>query len=190
MIIIDNYDSFTFNLYQYIGHFNREIKVIRNDEMKVADIAALNPSHLVISPGPKYPQDAGVSIEAIKYFNGRIPILGVCLGHQGIGEAFGGKVVRAKQILHGKQSKVCLDTTCALFKGLQKELKVARYHSLILEKEALPEILEIVATDEKGEIMGIKHKEAPTFGLQFHPESILTEKGKEIIKNFLEVDRL
>lgn len=187
IVIIDNYDSFTYNLYQMVGHFNPDIKVFRNDEITLSEIEGLAPSHLIISPGPKYPKDAGISLEAITYFNGKVPILGVCLGHQAIGEAFGGKVVRANEILHGKTSCVHLNKSCPLFKDLEEEIIVGRYHSLIVHKKSLPDSLEIVAEDEQGEIMAFQHKETPTFGLQFHPESILTPQGQVIIKNFLEV---
>ena len=187
IVMIDNYDSFTYNLYQYIGHFTKEIKVFRNDEITVKEIDEMMPSHLIISPGPKYPKDAGISIEAIKHFTGKIPVLGICLGHQAIGEAFGGKVIRAKKVLHGKTSKAKLNKEAAIFKGLNEEVTIGRYHSLIVEKESLPNVLEVIATDEEGEIMALKHKKAETYGLQFHPESILTECGMEMIKNFLEV---
>lgn len=187
ILIIDNYDSFTYNLYQFIGHFNADIKVYRNDEITLDEIEALVPSHLIISPGPKYPKDAGISLEAIGYFNGKLPILGVCLGHQSIGEAFGAKVVRAKNILHGKTSQIRLNKACALFKELPDQVIVGRYHSLIVDKESLTNELEVIAEDSEGEIMALKHKDAPTFGLQFHPESILTPEGKIMIKNFLEV---
>ncbi|MBE6022191.1 MAG: aminodeoxychorismate/anthranilate synthase component II [Cellulosilyticum sp.] len=187
ILIIDNYDSFTYNLYQYIGHFNPDVKVFRNDEITIQEIERLNPSHLIISPGPKYPKDAGISIEAIRHFTGKIPILGVCLGHQSIGEAFGGKVVRAHHILHGKTSEITLNPECLIFKDLPKRVVAGRYHSLIVEKETLPETLVITGEDEAGEIMAFKHKTEPTFGVQFHPESILTIEGKRMIKNFLEV---
>ena len=187
ILIIDNYDSFTYNLYQFIGHFNSDIKVFRNDAITLSEIEALAPSHLIVSPGPKYPKDAGISLEAIRSFNGKLPILGVCLGHQSIGEAFGSKVVKAKNILHGKTSKIRLNKACALFKALPDEIIVGRYHSLIVDKKSLGKELEVVAEDSEGEIMALKHKGAPTFGLQFHPESILTPEGKIMIKNFLEV---
>lgn len=187
ILIIDNYDSFTYNLYQYIGHFNSDIRVYRNDEITVDEIEKMTPSHLIISPGPKYPKDAGVSIEAIKYFNGKIPVLGVCLGHQALGEAFGAKVVRANNILHGKSSEITIHTACPIFKGLPERVQVGRYHSLIVERASLTDELEVVAEDDEGEIMALKHLTAPTFGLQFHPESILTIEGKKMIQNFLEV---
>ncbi len=187
ILIIDNYDSFTYNLYQFVGEFVTDINVYRNDEITLSEIEELAPTHLIISPGPKYPKDAGISLSAIKHFSGKIPILGVCLGHQSIGEAFGGKVVKASEILHGKVSEISLDTSCPLFKGLPEKVVVGRYHSLIVEPQSLPEDLIVTAQDEKGEIMAVRHKEDLTFGLQFHPESILTPTGKNMIKNFLEV---
>lgn len=194
IVLIDNYDSFTYNLYQMLGHFmlghfHNEIKVFRNDQVTVEEIEKLHPTHLIISPGPKYPKDAGISIEAIRFFNGKIPILGVCLGHQAIAEAFGSKVVPACQILHGKTSEITVDETCPLFKGLGKKLIVGRYHSLIVEKKSLVEDLKVIASDEKGAIMALRHQKTPTFGLQFHPESILTPQGSTLIKNFLEVEK-
>lgn len=187
ILMIDNYDSFTYNLYQFIGEINPDIKVFRNDKITIDEIEKLNPTHLIISPGPKYPKDAGISLEAIRYFSGKLPILGVCLGHQSIGEAFGSKVVRAKRILHGKTSEIYLKEECPIFKGFDKKFIAGRYHSLIIDKSTLSEELSITAVDPDGEIMGIKHKEHPTYGLQFHPESILTQDGKKMIKNFLEV---
>lgn len=187
ILIIDNYDSFTYNLYQCVGHFNSEVKVCKNDEMTQDEIEALSPSHIIISPGPKYPKDAGISLQVIQYFSGKKPILGVCLGHQAIGEAFGGKVVQAKEILHGKPSSIHIANGNPIFRGLSPIIEGARYHSLILDKESLPDSLRVIAEDDKGEIMGIAHKDHPTFGVQFHPESILTPQGDLIIKNFLEV---
>lgn len=187
ILIIDNYDSFTYNLYQFIGAFNTDIKVYRNDKITLEEIEALRPTHLIISPGPKYPKDAGISLEAIRYFSGKLPILGVCLGHQAIGEAFGSKVVKAKAILHGKTSSIHIANGCPLFKNLPPIITAGRYHSLIVDKTSLTESLRVVAEDEEGEIMGLMHKVHPTFGVQFHPESILTPEGKQMIKNFLEV---
>lgn len=187
ILIIDNYDSFTYNLYQYIGKFNEDIKVFRNDKITISEIGELKPSHIIISPGPKYPKDAGISIETIKYFAGKIPILGVCLGHQSIGEAYGSKVIKAKHILHGKQSTIRVANESLLFKGLPAAITAGRYHSLIVEKESLSDVLMVTAEDENGEIMALMHKEYPVFGVQFHPESILTKEGEVIIKNFLEV---
>ena len=187
IVMIDNYDSFTYNLYQYIGHFNSDIKVFRNDEITISEIEKLNPTHLIISPGPKYPKDAGISIEAIKYFTGKVPILGVCLGHQSIGEAFGAKVVKASHILHGKTSEITVNTESPIFKNLPKRVVVGRYHSLIVDKKTLTDELVVTGEDDAGEIMALQHREYPTFGLQFHPESILTTEGRQMIKNFLEV---
>lgn len=185
ILIIDNYDSFTYNLYQYIGELYSDIKVARNDEITIAEIEALCPDALIISPGPCYPKDAGISVETIKHFSGKIPILGVCLGHQSIAEAFGGKVVIAKEQLHGKATDITLITDNPLFTGLPKKIKVARYHSLIVDSETLPECLEITAYDSKNQIMAISHKEHPTYGVQFHPESVMTDTGRKIIENFL-----
>lgn len=185
ILIIDNYDSFTYNLYQYIGELYSDIKVARNDEITIAEIEALCPNALIISPGPCYPKDAGISIKAIKHFSGKIPILGVCLGHQSIAEAFGGKVVIAKEQLHGKSTEITISTDNPLFTGLPKKIKVARYHSLIVDSETLPKCLEITAYDSKNQIMAIRHKEHPTYGVQFHPESVMTDTGRKIIENFL-----
>lgn len=187
ILIIDNYDSFTYNLYQAIGHFNSDIEVFRNDKITLSEIEKLKPSHLVISPGPKYPKEAGISVEAIKHFSGKLPILGVCLGHQAIGEAFGAKIVRAEEIYHGKTSSITLDLSCPLFKGLEPKVEVGRYHSLVIEPGTLPSQLEVKAVADRGEVMSVQHHCEPTFGLQFHPESILTEVGSQIIYNFLEV---
>ncbi len=185
ILIIDNYDSFTYNLYQYIGELYSDIKVARNDEITIAEIEALCPDALIISPGPCYPKDAGISVETIKHFSGKIPILGVCLGHQSIAEAFGGKVVIAKEQLHGKATDITLSTDNPLFTGLPKKIKVARYHSLIVDSETLPECLEITAYDSKNQIMALRHKEHQTYGVQFHPESVMTDTGRKIIENFL-----
>lgn len=185
ILIIDNYDSFTYNLYQYIGELYSDIKVARNDEITIAEIKALSPDALIISPGPCYPKDAGISVEAIRYFSGKLPILGVCLGHQSIAEAFGGKVVIAKEQLHGKASDITLKTDNPLFSGLPKKIKVARYHSLIVDRETLPDCLEVTGYDSKNQIMALRHKEHPTYGVQFHPESVMTDTGRKIIENFL-----
>ena len=187
ILMIDNYDSFTYNLYQFIGEINPDIKVVRNDKITIDEIEKLHPTHLIISPGPKYPKDAGISLEAIRHFSGKIPILGVCLGHQSIGEAFGSKVVRAKRILHGKISEIYIKQESPIFKGLGEKFVAGRYHSLIIDKKTLSKDLQITAEDSDGEIMAIQHKTHPTYGLQFHPESILTQDGKKMIKNFLEV---
>lgn len=187
ILLIDNYDSFTYNLYQYIGSINPDIKVVRNDKITVDEIRALAPTHLVISPGPKYPKDAGVTIDAIRRLSGELPILGICLGHQAIGEAFGGVVVRAKEIIHGKQCAIKVDNTCPLFAALPQEILAARYHSLIIDKESLPDSLRVTAEDHRGEIMGVQHKQHKTYGVQFHPESVLTPLGMEMIKSFLTI---
>lgn len=185
ILLIDNYDSFTYNLYQAIGTLYPEITVVRNDEITLDEIEKMAPEAIVVSPGPCYPAQAGISVEAVKRFSGRIPILGVCLGHQSIAEAFGGKVVVAKQQMHGKASKIKLSLTNPLFSGLPDEISVARYHSLIVEPVSLPPCLSVIATDENAQIMAIRHKEHPTYGVQFHPESILTDVGKKIISNFI-----
>jgi anthranilate synthase component II len=187
IIIIDNYDSFTYNLYQYIGELNSDIEVYRNDAISVAEILRKNPSHIVISPGPGFPKDAGISVQLIKELGHHIPILGVCLGHQSIAEAFGGKVINAQELMHGKTSKVSVDTCCQLFSNINETINVGRYHSLIVERESIPSELSIIAETVNGEIMGLKHIKYPAFGVQFHPESILTPDGKQILKNFLEI---
>lgn len=186
IIMIDNYDSFTYNLYQYIGGLYPDIKVFRNDEITLDEIEKLNPEALIISPGPAFPKDAGISVEAIKRFAPKMPILGVCLGHQSIAEAFGGKIVVAREPLHGKASSIKLDVSSPLFSGLPEKLTAARYHSLIAERESLPDCLSVIAETDDGIIMAIKHKKFDTYGVQFHPESVLTENGMKIIENFLE----
>jgi len=187
VLIIDNYDSFAYNLYQYVGMCHSEVKVLRNDKVSIEEIEEMAPSHIIISPGPGFPKDAGISGEVILHFAGKIPILGVCLGHQTIGEVFGGEVVHAKELMHGKQSIVSLDNTCEIFRGLPSEIEAARYHSLVVSRETMPACLEITALEGTGVVMGLKHKEFPVFGVQFHPESILTPQGIEIIQNFLGV---
>jgi len=189
LLMIDNYDSFTYNLVQYLGELNAEVVVKRNDEVSVADIQALNPRHLVISPGPCTPNEAGVSIEAIQHFAGKIPILGVCLGHQSIGQAFGGKIVHAKQIMHGKTSLVH-HKNLGVFHQLKTPLQQTRYHSLVIEQASLPECLEVTAwtendAGEMDEIMGVRHKDLAVEGVQFHPESILSDSGHAMLSNFL-----
>lgn len=186
IIMIDNYDSFTYNLYQYIGTLNPDIEVYRNDKISVDEVIAKNPSHIILSPGPGYPADAGICVELLKRA-GDIPIMGVCLGHQAIGEAFGGKIVHAPQIMHGKSDLVSLDKNCAIFKGLGDKCDVGRYHSLVIEKDSLPDIIEITAMSNDGCIMGVKHKERPVYGIQFHPESVLTPDGMKMIENFLNI---
>lgn len=185
ILLIDNYDSFTYNLYQQIGSIYHDIKVCRNDMISLEAIERLSPEAIVISPGSGYPGGAGISVEAIKHFAGKIPILGVCLGHQAIAEAFGGKIVRAQKPMHGKSSVISINSKAPLFKGMPEKIKVGRYHSLTIEKSSLPDDLEIIAEDENGQIMAVKHKEYPICGVQFHPESILTELGSSIISNFL-----
>jgi len=189
LLMIDNYDSFTYNVVQYFGELGAEVKVIRNDEMTIAQIEALNPERIVVSPGPCTPSEAGVSIEAILHFAGKLPILGVCLGHQSIGQAFGGDVVRARQVMHGKTSPVH-HRDLGVFAELNNPLTVTRYHSLVVKRETLPECLEVTAwtAHDDGsvdEIMGLRHKTLNIEGVQFHPESILTEQGPELFANFL-----
>lgn len=185
IVMIDNYDSFTYNVYQAMASLYNDIKVFRNDEITISEIEKMSPEALVISPGPSYPKDAGISVEAIKYFAGKLPIFGICLGHQSIGEAFGGNIIRAKAPMHGKASVIKIDSTCPIFSGLPDKITAARYHSLIIEKETLPDCLKITAETEDGEIMAVAHKDYPIYGVQFHPESILAEMGVNIISNFL-----
>ena len=186
--MIDNYDSFTYNLVQYFGELGEEIEVFRNDKVSLSEIEKLKPEMLVISPGPGTPKDAGISLDLINHFTGKLPILGVCLGHQCIGESFGGNIVRAPRLMHGKTSLIHHDGK-DIFKELPNPLEATRYHSLIIEKETLPDCLEINAWTEEQEIMGVKHKECLVWGVQFHPESILTTSGKELLNNFLELSR-
>ena len=185
ILIIDNYDSFTFNLYQFVGTINQDVLVKRNDKITVEEIAELKPSHIILSPGPGYPKDAGICEEVLQNLKGSFPIMGVCLGHQAIGEVFGGTVAPAPQLVHGKQSKIMIKGKCKLFEGLQESFPAARYHSLVVEKEGLPEELIVTAETEDGEIMAVKHRDYEVYGVQFHPESILTTDGVKIIKNFL-----
>jgi len=186
--MIDNYDSFTYNLVQYFGELGEEIEVFRNDKISIPEIEKLNPEKIVISPGPGTPHDAGISLDLICHFNGKIPILGVCLGHQCIGEAFGGKIVHAPRLMHGKTSLIHHDGK-EVFKGLSNPFEATRYHSLIIEKESIPDCLEISAWTDEKEIMGVKHKRYLIIGVQFHPESILTKEGKQLLKNFLSLSR-
>ncbi|WP_432662871.1 aminodeoxychorismate/anthranilate synthase component II [Wukongibacter baidiensis] len=186
VVIIDNYDSFTYNLYQYIGEINPNIKVFRNDGVTIAQLREMDISHIIISPGPGTPKDSGISKSIIREFGGKIPILGVCLGHQTIGETYGCEVVRAKEPFHGKTSMIYHDGM-GLFKGIENPLKVTRYHSLIVDKNSLTDDLSFTAKTSDGEIMALMHKRHPIFGVQFHPEAIATRGGKEIIKNFLEL---
>ena len=185
LLMIDNYDSFTYNLVQYFGELGQEVQVHRNDEISLDDIARLAPQYLVVSPGPCSPLEAGISVAAIARFAGQIPLLGVCLGHQSIGQAFGGKIVHAKQLMHGKTSPVHhLDV--GVFRGLPNPVTCTRYHSLVIERDSLPDCLEITAWTDDGEIMGVRHKTLAVEGVQFHPESILTERGHDLLRNFLE----
>jgi len=190
LLMIDNYDSFTYNLVQYFGELGVDIRVFRNDEISVDEIASLEPEHIVISPGPCTPKEAGVSVETIKTFSGKIPILGVCLGHQSIGEAFGGKIIRAKRVMHGKISAIHHEGK-GVFRGLNNPFDATRYHSLVIERESLPDCLELTAWTENEdgsfeEIMGVRHRELAVEGVQFHPESILSQHGHQMLKNFLE----
>lgn len=185
ILLIDNYDSFSYNLYQLIGILDEDIKVVRNDELTVEEIAKLEPDYIVLSPGPGKPSEAGVCIEVIESLGTKIPILGICLGHQAICEAYGGNVSYAKELMHGKQSVVALDTESSVFKGISKNIKVARYHSLAAMRENFPEQLKVIARSFDGEIMALQHKQYNVYGLQFHPESILTAEGEKIIENFL-----
>ena len=187
ILLIDNYDSFSYNLVQFIGTLNPDIMVIRNDELPVDEIANLHPTHMVLSPGPGYPKDAGVCEEVIKKMQGRVPVLGVCLGHQAICETYGAAICHAKKLMHGKQSTVTVDTGKAIFQGMEEKIRVARYHSLVADDNTMPEELEVIARDENGEIMAVKHREYDTYGLQFHPESILTPDGMKMIENFLNI---
>jgi anthranilate synthase/aminodeoxychorismate synthase-like glutamine amidotransferase len=182
--MIDNYDSFTYNLVQYFGELGAKVKVERNDKITVEQISAIQPERIIISPGPGAPEDAGVSSDVIRQFAGKIPILGVCLGHQCIGFVFGGKIIRAKQLMHGKTSQIYHNRK-TIFKGLSNPFKATRYHSLLVENSSLPSCLEIIAKTKENEIMGLKHKSLPVWGVQFHPESILTENGHALLKNFL-----
>ncbi len=184
ILLIDNYDSFTYNLYQYMGIFNDDIKVVRNDKITIEEIKVLAPERIVLSPGPKSQKEAGICIDAVREFYDKIPILGICLGHQSIGEAFGATVSYAKKIFHGKQSEIT-HTGDSVFTGIDSPIKVARYHSLAVQKEGLPDCLRILAETDDGEIMAMRHKEYPVVGLQFHPESIYTEHGKRMLENFI-----
>lgn len=186
LLMIDNYDSFTYNLVQYFGELGEEVVVFRNDKITIPEIERLRPERIVISPGPCTPKEAGISIEVIKQFVGRVPILGVCLGHQAIGAAFGGKIVRAKNLMHGKTSMIYHDGK-TIFEGIPNPFEATRYHSLVIEKESLPEELIITAWTEDGEIMGVRHRKFIIEGVQFHPESILTRYGHELLRNFLKL---
>ena len=184
ILLIDNYDSFTFNLYQYIGIFAEDVRVVRNDKITIDEIKELQPERIVLSPGPKNPDEAGICMDVVKEFYDKIPILGICLGHQCIGQALGGTVSYAKQLFHGKQSLISHDGS-SIFTGIDTPIKVARYHSLAVQNEDLPDCLRVLARTEDGEIMAMRHKEYPVIGLQFHPESIYTEHGKRMVENFV-----
>ena len=186
LLMIDNYDSFTYNLVQYFGELGAEVCVHRNDQITLEEVIKLNPERIVISPGPCTPNEAGISLEVIKHFAGKVPLLGVCLGHQSIGQAFGGKIIHAKQLMHGKTSMVHHKGE-GVFKGLPSPFEATRYHSLVVERESLPDCLEITAWTDDDEIMGIIDEEAQLYGIQYHPESILTTRGMDIMKNFLDI---
>ncbi|MBT0663204.1 aminodeoxychorismate/anthranilate synthase component II [Geobacter pelophilus] len=186
LLMIDNYDSFTYNIVQYFGQLGEEVQVFRNDQISLDEIERLAPQRLVVSPGPCSPEEAGISVAAIRHFAGKIPILGVCLGHQSIGAAFGGTIVRSSTLMHGKTSLIHHNGK-ELFAGLANPFNATRYHSLVVERSSFPDCLEITAWVEEGEIMGLRHRELPLWGVQFHPESILTEGGMDILRNFLEM---
>ena len=185
ILLIDNYDSFSYNLYQLVGEINPDIRVIRNDEITVEEIENLSPEKIIISPGPGKPEDAGICIDVIKHFAKKVPILGVCLGHQAICKAFGAAVSHAKSIMHGKESVIKTDTSSLIFKGLPKNITVARYHSLAAVDSTMPDCLKITATSDDGEIMAVEHRHFPVYGLQFHPESIMTPDGMTMLRNFM-----
>lgn len=185
ILLIDNYDSFSYNLYQMVGEISPDIRVIRNDEMSVEEIRALSPERIILSPGPGRPENAGVIIEVAKTLGKEIPTLGVCLGHQAICAAYGATVTYAKELMHGKQSKVMLDKSCLLFRDCPDRAKVARYHSLAADKETIPDCLRVVAETADGEVMAVQHREYPIYGVQFHPESIMTPDGKQMLINFI-----
>lgn len=194
ILLIDNFDSFTYNVYQLVGQINPDIRVVRNNALKVSEIEALSPTHIIVSPGPGFPVTAGISIEAIRYFAGKIPVLGICLGHQAIVEAFGGVIIHAPELVHGKKRSVSilrdadgLKPLCPLFDGLSDTLEVGRYHSLSADPETIPDSLVITATAPDDTIMGVMHRDYPVYGVQFHPESILTENGRQIMENFLKI---
>lgn len=187
VLILDNYDSFSYNLYQLAGSICPDIQVVRNDALTVEQIRALSPSHLILSPGPGYPQNAGVCEEAVQTFKGEIPILGVCLGHQAICEAFGAQILPAEQLMHGKASTIHIANGSAIFKGLPPMISAARYHSLVARRGSLPDELLVIAEDDKGEVMAVKHRDYEIYGVQFHPESILTPQGTVIMENFLQI---
>ena len=187
ILLIDNYDSFSYNLYQLIGEICPDIKVIRNDEMTVSEIEKLSPDKIILSPGPGRPEDAGIIIETAKTVSKNIPTLGVCLGHQAICSAYGAEITYAKELMHGKQSVVKFDTECPLFRDIPENAPVARYHSLAADPDTMPDCLKVTAVTEDGEVMAVQHKEYPLFGVQFHPESIMTPNGRQMLKNFIEL---
>ncbi|MEI6430960.1 MAG: aminodeoxychorismate/anthranilate synthase component II [bacterium] len=187
ILVIDNYDSFTYNIVQYLGEMGQEIEVYRNDKITLEEIEARKPDHLLISPGPCDPEQAGISVAAIQHFAGKVPILGVCLGHQSIGYAFGGSIVRANRLMHGKTSPIQHNNE-GVFAGMPPDFTATRYHSLLIERETIPDCLEITAQTAEGEIMGVRHKTLPIEGVQFHPESVLTEEGRRILANFVSRD--
>jgi anthranilate synthase/aminodeoxychorismate synthase-like glutamine amidotransferase len=186
ILVIDNYDSFTYNLVQYLGELGAEVEVYRNDAISVDRLRELKPERLLISPGPGVPEDAGITVDAIRELAGKVPVLGVCLGHQAMGLAFGGKVIRAPYLMHGKCSEICHDSQ-TIFRGLPYRFKATRYHSLVVDKESLPDSLEVSATTPDGIIMGLRHKQFPVEGVQFHPESVMTDYGKQLLENFLQL---
>lgn len=185
ILLIDNYDSFSYNVYQLIGSVDPDLKVARNDELTIEDIEVLAPSHIVISPGPGRPRDAGICEDVIRHFQGKIPILGICLGHQAICEVYGADITYARELMHGKQSVATLDTDSKLFWGMERQAAVARYHSLAAAPDTMPDCLRVTAVTQDGEIMAVEHREYPVYGVQFHPESVLTPQGKAIIENFM-----
>lgn len=187
ILLIDNYDSFVYNLYQIIGQCNSDIKVVRNDELEIEDIRNMSPTHIVLSPGPGKPSDAGICEKIVKKLGSSIPILGVCLGHQAICEVYGATVTYAQTLMHGKQSLVKVDTNSVLYRDMPDEMRVARYHSLAVDKVTIPDELKITGMSDDGEVMSIEHNKYPVYGVQYHPESILTQQGKQIIKNFLNI---
>ncbi len=189
ILLIDNYDSFSYNLYQLIGELDPNIRVIRNDELTADEVMKLSPSHIIISPGPGRPSDAGVCEDVIKAAAGKIPVLGVCLGHQAICETFGAEITYAKRLMHGKKSVITFDKDSRIFKGISGNIAVARYHSLAASENGFPDALKITARTDDGEIMAVEHRTYPVFGLQFHPESILTQHGKKLLANFLEIGK-
>jgi anthranilate synthase component 2 len=188
LLMIDNYDSFTYNLVQYLGELGEDVRVFRNDEITLNEVEKMKPRHIVVSPGPCTPNEAGISVALILAFAGRVPILGVCLGHQSVGQAFGGKIVHAKTLMHGKTSPI-FHKAQGVFRGLPNPLTATRYHSLVIERASLPDCLEVTAHTDDGEIMGVRHRSLPVEGVQFHPESILSESGHELLKNFLTGER-